>query len=129
MTLLKCNPPAYALEALAAFVGTYENPEIASRHQIRVEANELIIDYGLGADGGLAFAMDPIARDAFLVRPKTPGIDYRHLFRFKRDPAGSVVGVVVTMERLKNVRLSRCFDEELGAASGDPRRGWRTRRS
>jgi len=111
MTLLKRDPPGHTPEALAAFVGTYENSEIASRHRIRLEGHELIIDYGLGGDGGLAFAMEPIARDAFLVRPTAPGIAYRHLFRFERDPAGRVVSAVVTMERLKNVQLLRTLGE------------------
>jgi hypothetical protein len=51
--------------------------------------------------------MEPIGRDLFLVRPHGPGIAYRHVFRFERDPRGTVVAAVVTMERLKGVRLCR----------------------
>jgi CubicO group peptidase (beta-lactamase class C family) len=107
MTLRKNAHPIHAPEALAAFVGVYENQEIGSRHLIRVEGRDLMIDYGQGGDGELAFVMEPIADHAFLVRPTAPGIAYRHLFRFERDPAGLIVSAVVTMERLKNARLSR----------------------
>ena len=107
MTLLRCAHPVRAPDALAAFAGTYENSEIGSRHHIRVEGRELVIEYGLGGDGGRTFVMEPIAADAFLVRPTAPGIAYRHLFRFERDAGGRVVSAVVTMERLKNVRLAR----------------------
>jgi CubicO group peptidase (beta-lactamase class C family) len=110
MTLRKCSHPVHGPEALAAFVGTYENPDIGSRHDIRIEGEGLVIDYGLGGDGALAFVMEPIADDAFLVRPTAPGIAYRHLFRFERDSAGRVVSAVVTMERLKDVRLFRAAD-------------------
>jgi hypothetical protein len=41
------------------------------------------------------------------VEPTGPGIAYRHVFRFERDGAGAVVAAVVTMERLKGVRLVR----------------------
>jgi hypothetical protein len=51
--------------------------------------------------------MKPIAPDVFLVEPTGPGIAYRHIFRFERDGAGAVVAAVVTMERLKGVRLDR----------------------
>ena len=110
MTLRKCTDPAHPPEALAAFVGTYENRDIGSRHHVRIEGNGLVIDYGLGGDGGLAFVMDAIATDAFLVQPTAPGVAYRHLFRFERDPAGRVISAVVTMERLKNVRLFRAAE-------------------
>ena len=110
MTLRKCTDPAHPPEALAAFAGTYENRDIGSRHHIRIEGNGLVIDYGLGGDGGLAFVMDAIATDAFLVQPTAPGVAYRHLFRFERDPAGRVISAVVTMERLKNVRLFRAAE-------------------
>jgi hypothetical protein len=36
-----------------------------------------------------------------------PGIAYRHVFRFEGDGGGAVVGAVVTMERLKGLRLDR----------------------
>ncbi len=62
MTLHKSARPIHAPEALAAFVGAYENQEIGSRHLIRVEGRDLVIDYGLGGDGGLAFVMEPDRR-------------------------------------------------------------------
>jgi hypothetical protein len=107
MTLGRCTHPVHAPEALAAFSGTYENSDIGSRHRIRVEGRDLVIDYGLGGNGGRTFVMEPIAADAFLVRPTAPGIAYRHMFRFERDATGRVVSAAVTMERLKNVRLAR----------------------
>jgi len=113
MTLRKCARPVQAAEALAAFVGRYENREIASRHDIRLDGHDLVIDYGLGGDGELTFVMEPIADDTFLVRPTAPGIAYRHLFRFERDATRRVASVVVTMERLKNVRLFRAAEGAL----------------
>jgi CubicO group peptidase (beta-lactamase class C family) len=105
ITLRKCSAPAYAADALSAFAGRYESEEIASRHSIRVQDGTLSVEYGLGADGGRRFTLEPIAPDIFLVRATAPGIAYRHVFRFERDPDGTVVSAVVTMERLKGVRL------------------------
>jgi CubicO group peptidase (beta-lactamase class C family) len=107
IALRKCSAPSYAVDALGAFTGRYESPEIASRHSIRVQDGALSVEYGLGVDRVLRFAMEPIAPDIFLVRPTAPGIAYRHVFRFERDADGAVVSAVVTMERLKGVRLWR----------------------
>ena len=107
MVLRRHEPPWYTPEALAAFAGCYESGEIDSRHRVRVHGTGLVVEYGLGGDGGRAFAMKPIAPDVFLVEPTGPGIAYRHVFRFERDGAGAVMGAVVTMERLKGVRLAR----------------------
>ena len=85
----------------------YESREVASRHTVSVAGQALIVEYGLGCDEGLAFTMEPIAPDVFLVRPTAPGIAYRHVFRFERDAVGAVVAAVVTMERLKRWRLER----------------------
>ena len=41
--------------------------KIDSRHTVSVAGEALIVEYGLGGDGGLAFAMEPIAPDVFLV--------------------------------------------------------------
>jgi hypothetical protein len=49
----------------------------------------------------------PIAPDVFLARPSAPGVAHRHVFRFERDEAGRVVAALVTVERLKGVRLPR----------------------
>jgi hypothetical protein len=107
MTLRQCARPGLSSESLTAFVGTYENADFGSRHAVHVEDRGLVIDYGLGFDGGRTFVMEPIAADAFLVRPTAPGIAYRHVFRFERNATGRIVSAVVTMERLKNVRLLR----------------------
>ncbi len=107
MTLRRMSPPRYPPERLQAFTGTYESAEIASRHRVDLRAGELVIEYGLGADGGLAFGMEAIAPDIFLVRPRAPGVAHRHVFRFERSAEGRVVGAVVTMERLKGVTLRR----------------------
>jgi len=107
VALRKCHPPRYAADALAAFTGRYENAEIGSRHVIRVRDGALIVEYGPGADRALGFVMEPVAPDIFLVRPTAPGIAYRHVFRFERGDDGAVTGAVVTMERLKGVRLRR----------------------
>ena len=105
--LVKCRAPAYTPAALVDFAGVYESEEITSRHCVRVDGARLIVEYGLGLDGGLAFPMEPIAPDLFLVRPTAPGLAYRHVFRFNRDHAGAVQSAVVTMERLKGVVLRR----------------------
>jgi CubicO group peptidase (beta-lactamase class C family) len=107
LTLKRCDPPRYSPDALAAFTGDYESREISSRHTISVHGVELIVEYGLGCDAERAFVMEPIAPDVFLVRPTAPGIAYRHVFRFDRDAAGRVTSAVVTMERLKGLRLWR----------------------
>ena len=103
----KCSAPTCTPDALGAFTGRYENQEIGSRHLVSVRDGTLSIAYGLGADRGLRFPMEPIAPDIFLVRPTAPGVAYRHVFRFERDAGGTVVSAVVTMERLKGLRLSR----------------------
>jgi D-aminopeptidase len=107
MTLRKTSPPRYAPERLEAFAGTYESAEIASRHRVDLRGEDLFVEYGLGADGGLTFGMEAIAPDIFLVRPRAPGVAHRHVFRFERSAEGHVVGAVVTMERLKGVPLRR----------------------
>ena len=107
MTLRRCSAPSYAPDALGAFTGRYESTEIGSQHSVRVQDGTLSIEYGLGADRGLRFPMEPIAPDIFLVRPTAPGVAYRHVFRFERDSEGIVVSAIVTMERLKGLRLSR----------------------
>ena len=107
IALRRFDTPRPAAAALEAFTGRYESSEIASRHTIRVQDGALTVEYGPGADRALRFAMEPIAPDIFLVRPTAPGIAYRHVFRFERDADGAVESAVVTMERLKGVRLRR----------------------
>ena len=107
VVLRRYEPPWYTPEALAAFAGCYESREIDSRHRVRVRGAQLVVEYGLGGDGSRVFTMKPIAPDVFLVEPTGPGVAYRHVFRFERDGAGAMVGAVVTMERLKGVRLDR----------------------
>jgi len=107
IALFKDGRPRDEPSALSAFTGLYESAEVNSQHLVWVEDNGLIVAYGLGLDRGRAFPMEPIGRDLFLVRPHGSGIDYRHVFRFERDPRGTVVAAVVTMERLKGVHLCR----------------------
>ncbi|MSO77684.1 MAG: hypothetical protein EXQ87_12385 [Alphaproteobacteria bacterium] len=107
MRLKKVDPPHYDPTALAAFAGRYESAEIDSRHTVGVGDDRLVIDYGLGGDRDRRFAMQPVAPDMFLARPRAPGIYYKHLFRFERDTTGAVIGALVTMERLKGIRLRR----------------------
>jgi D-aminopeptidase len=89
------------------YIGRYENFENDSIHVIDAVDGLLRIQYGPWFDAGRRFPMEPIAPDMFLVRPTAPGIAYRHVFRFERDQAGQIVAAVVTMERLKGLRLSR----------------------
>jgi D-aminopeptidase len=117
IVLRKCSAPSYAADALGAFTGRYESQEIASQHSIRVQDGSLHIEYGLGGARGLRFTMEPVAPDIFLVRPTAPGVAHRHVFRFERDSDGIVVSAVVTMERLKGVRLWRASRE----AASSPR--------
>jgi CubicO group peptidase (beta-lactamase class C family) len=91
---------------LANYVGRYENRDIDSVHTVTGDGDTLFIQYGLGYDAARRFPMQPIAPDIFLVRPTAPGVAHRHVFRFERE-GGRVVAAVVTMERLKGVRLSR----------------------
>jgi bifunctional DNA-binding transcriptional regulator/antitoxin component of YhaV-PrlF toxin-antitoxin module len=107
IVLRKYQPPSLSPEALGAFTGRYESPETDSQHVIRLEDGALRIRYGPGADCGTPNPMAPIAPDIFLVRPTAPGVAYRHVFRFERAPGGRVVSALVTMERLKSVRLWR----------------------
>ena len=90
---------------------------MAIRHRVHVEGDALAVAYGPAVDAELTFSMEPVTRDVFLVRPRAPGVSYRHVFRFERDGAERVTAAVVTMERLKNARLSRVSDE------AGPRRG------
>jgi CubicO group peptidase (beta-lactamase class C family) len=107
ITLLKHRRPRYEASRLRGFTGRYESVEMDSRHSIWLEDDRLVIAYGLGLDRGRTFPMEPIAPDTFLVKPGGPGIAYRHVFRFERDPTDTVMAAVVTMERLKRVRLTR----------------------
>jgi hypothetical protein len=107
IALRKGRAPRYATDALGAFTGRYESSEIASRHSIRIRDGALAVEYAPGAARSLRFPMEPIAPDIFLVRPTAPGITYRHVFRFERRDDGAVAGAVVTLERLKGVRLRR----------------------
>jgi CubicO group peptidase (beta-lactamase class C family) len=107
IALRTCGAPRYAADALGAFTGRYESSEIGSRHSIRIRDGALTVEYGPGAARALRFPMEPIAPDIFLVRPTAPGIAYRHVFRFERGDDGAVAGAVVTLERLKGVRLRR----------------------
>jgi len=99
--------PRYDVAALAEFCGRFESEEIGSRHDITSGTGGLTVQYGLGFDRGLAFALRPIAPDLFLARPNGPGVAHRHVFRFERDGSGRVVAALVTMERLKGIRLPR----------------------
>jgi hypothetical protein len=117
-TLRKQHGPPPTATALAALVGRYDGAETGTRHEIRLAGGGLVIEYGPGQARRLVFPMEPVAPDVFLVRPAAPGIAYRHLFRFERDAAGAVTGAVVTLERLKNVRLARVAPPP-AAATGD----------
>jgi D-aminopeptidase len=108
--LRKYAVPRYDAAALAEFCGRFENEEIASRHEISAGPTGLAVQYGLGFDRDLAFALQAIAPDVFLARPNTPGVAHRHVFRFERDATGRVIAALVTMERLKGVRLPRRSD-------------------
>jgi len=96
---LRRHPPAQLDPG--RYLGRYENSEIGSLHHVTSIDGRLFIHYGLGFEGGRRFPMVAVAPDIFLVQPTAPGIAYRHIFRFERDAA------VVTMERLKGIRLQR----------------------
>jgi len=108
----KYMTPRHDAAALDEFCGRFENEEVDSRHDITQGPTGLLVQYGLGFDRDLSFALQPIAPDLFLARPSAPGVAHRHVFRFERDGTGRVVAALVTMERLKGLRLVR--------RSGDP---------
>ena len=105
--MVRAVPPAYSARELAAFAGAYASDEIASRHEVTLGPDGLVIAYGPGIDGGRRFPMAAVAPDMFLVRPVAPGVAHRHLFRFERAPSGVVSAAIVTMERMKGVVLTR----------------------
>ena len=105
--MVKQKPVIYTPAQLAAFAGDYASAAIASHHEVRLAGGGLSIRYGLGFDRDRMFAMQPVAPDIFLVRPTAPGVAHRHVFRFERDGAGAVTGMLVTLDRLKGVRLGR----------------------
>jgi len=107
VALARCVRRPPDAEALTGLPGGYESAALDSRHRVRREGGGLVVDYGLGGGSGRTFAMEAIGADAFLVRPAAPGIAYRHLWSFERDRQGRVVAAVVSMERLKRVRLPR----------------------
>jgi D-aminopeptidase len=106
--LRKHAVPRYDATALRQFCGIFESADIASRHVISAGPAGLTVQYGMGFDRGRAFALQPIAPDVFLARPSAPGVAHRHVFRFERDGAGRIGAAIVTMERLKGIRLARC---------------------
>jgi hypothetical protein len=111
MALVKQAPPILSRADLTEYAGRYESEEMATCHRVRLDGDALVAEYGPEVDGELTFAMEPIAPDVFLVRARAPGVSHRHVFRFERDGARRVTAVVVTMERLKNARLSRVSGE------------------
>ena len=108
LALRRCKPPSLHARCARRLRRVVREPGGREpTHDLRRAVQTLIVEYGLGCDKGLAFAMEPIAPDVFLVRLTAPGIAYRHVFRFDRDAAGRVTSAVVTMERLKGLRLWR----------------------
>ncbi|MBI1774387.1 MAG: serine hydrolase [Proteobacteria bacterium] len=105
--LIKQPPRTLDGQALRAFAGRYESEEIASRHEVSLGADGLVIQYGIGFETGRSFAMTSIAPDIFLVQPTAPGIAYRHVFGFERNAGGRIIAATVTMDRLRGVRLER----------------------
>ena len=117
MVLVKRAPPILSRAELAEYAGCYESEEMATCHRIRADGDALVVEYGPGGDGELTFAMAAVAADVFLVRPRAPGVSHRHVFRFERDGAARVTAAVVTMERLKDARLTRVSGEGQRARS------------
>jgi CubicO group peptidase (beta-lactamase class C family) len=85
----------------------------------RIPATAATLRIVAAADGGLAalydgltdsdnvFPLDVLAHDVLLVRPRAPGIDFKHLICVQRDDTGAVMGLRVRMERLKDYFLPR----------------------
>jgi CubicO group peptidase (beta-lactamase class C family) len=105
---VRAEAPTLTADDLAQYTGIYRNAEIGSRHRIRAAPEGgLTIEYGPPFERVMRFPLQPIHQDIFLARPTAPGVSHRHIFRFQRDKSGRVTSAIVTMERLKGVRLAR----------------------
>jgi hypothetical protein len=72
---------------------------------VRLSETGLRVTYGGWFDRSRTFPMRAIHPDTFLVQATGPGVAHRHLFRFEREPSGEVRSTVLTLERLKRLRL------------------------
>jgi D-aminopeptidase len=104
----KASAPRLDTAALRAYAGVYENEETGITHRVTVSSERgLLVTYGPPYERAKTFAMEALAADFFLVRPKAPGVSHRHAVRFERSVDGSVVAAILTLERLKGLRLIR----------------------
>jgi CubicO group peptidase (beta-lactamase class C family) len=103
----RCVDPRYTLDDLAVFAGIYEHERARIIHRVHLDEAGLRVTYGGWFDRSRTFPMRAIHRDTFLVEATGPGVAHRHLFRFERGSSGEVRSVVLTMERLKGLRMER----------------------
>jgi CubicO group peptidase (beta-lactamase class C family) len=103
----RCVDPRQTRDELAAFAGVYEHERAQVVHRVHLGESGLRVTYGGWFDRSRTFPMRAIHRDTFLVEATGPGVAHRHLFRFERGPSGEVRSAVLTLERLKGLRLER----------------------
>lgn len=108
----RCVDPRYTQGELASFAGVYEHLRARIVHRVRLDETGLRVTYGGWFDRARTFPMRPIYADTFLVEATSPGVVHRHLFRFERAPSGEVRSVVLTLERLKGLRMARSGGSE-----------------
>jgi len=89
-------------------VGDYQIPATDAALRIVWAGDDgLAAGYDRVTDSANVFPLETLAPDVLLARPQAPGIDYKHLFRVERDDTGTVTGLRVRMERLKDYLLPR----------------------
>ncbi len=98
-------PLVAAVNNLSEYVGRYGSDELAHELKIRVEAGALIAAPLGGAARAAPFR--PIARDLFLSPDVAWKIADEVGFRFERDGRGKIARLVVSIDRAREVVLTR----------------------
>ncbi len=99
------EPPA--IRPLADYVGTYGSADLAAEHEVWVEDDRLWVRQGPACHRASTFALEPLAADRFHLEGGRPGWLYKAAVRFERDAGDRVAALVVSTDRLKDLRLER----------------------
>lgn len=93
--------------ALEAAVGHYASDELATTFEIRLDDGRLILKLGPGFHRAALVPLEPLAPDRFVGTTQLwPGWRVVHAVRMLRE-SGKVVALLVSTDRMKDVRLDR----------------------
>ncbi|TVQ41240.1 MAG: serine hydrolase [Geminicoccaceae bacterium] len=92
---------------LEDYAGTFASDDLAAEHALWVEEGRLWLRQGPPCHLAATFELEALAPDRFHLQAGSPGWVYQAAVRFERDANGHVVALVVSTDRLKDVRLTR----------------------